>query len=649
MSFAAVLPLFLLLPSAKAAEPTDWFHDAKWGVMTHYLGAPPSSNGGAELTAEAWNKQVDGFDVNAFVDQLASTRAKYLLFTIGQNSGHYCAPNATYDRIVGINPSKCSRRDLIADLAKALSARNIRLMVYLPSGAPAADPVARKALGWRWGAKGDWQLPGEPVGGRLVEFQRNWEAVIREWSLRWGKSVSGWWIDGCYFADQMYRFDDEPNFASFARALKAGNPESIVAFNPGVKVPVICHTKYDDYTAGEVNLPELSKAVETCPGRWLKCEGRKVQFHILSFLGKTWCSGDRPQLPDERIVAYTRQVTDKGGVITYDVPIQKSGLIPEPFVEQLRSIGQSQRETSQTQKEVSPSLHTASSEDCFLFSYFVGNGEDGLHLARSSDGYHWEALNGGKSFLAPQAGKSRLMRDPCLLRAPDGTFQLVWTNGWNDQTIGYASSKDLLHWSEQRAIAFMAHEPQAMNCWAPEVVYDEAKQQYVIFWSTTIPGRFPQTDGTGDGKYNHRIYSTTTKDFKTFTSTRLFFDGGFNVIDATMLRAEGKCYLIVKDETLKPVKKNLRIAVGTSPEGPFGDVSAPFTSNWVEGPSAMRIGDDYVVYFDYYTKGHYGAVRSRNLKDWKDVTSRLLFPKGARHGTVLQVPKSVVDKVSETR
>ena len=137
----------------------------------------------------------------------------------------------------------------------------------------------------------------------------------------------------------MYRFDDEPNFASFARALKAGNPDAIVAFNPGVKVPVICHTKYDDYTAGEVNLPELSKAVETCPGRWLECEGRKAQFHILSFLGKTWCDGDRPQLPDEQIVAYTRQVTDKGGVMTYDVPIQKSGLIPEPFVEQLRAIG----------------------------------------------------------------------------------------------------------------------------------------------------------------------------------------------------------------------------------------------------------------------------------------------------------------------
>lgn len=329
------------LSSAGAAEPTDWLRDAKWGVMTHYLGAPPSSKGGAELTAEMWNKQVDEFDVNGFVEQLASTGAKYLLFTIGQNSGHYCAPNAAYDRFVGIAPSKCSRRDLIADLAKALAARNIRLMVYLPNGAPAADPVARKALGWRWGKPGGWQLPGEPVGGRLAEFQRKWETVIREWSFRWGKRVCGWWVDGCYFADQMYRFDDEPNFASFARAMKAGNPESIVAFNPGVKVPVIGHTKYDDYTAGEVNLPQLARAIDACPGRWLECEGRKVQFQILTFLGKTWCRGDQPQLPDAEIIASVRQLAEKGGAVTFDVPIQKSGLIPQPFIDQLRAVGRS--------------------------------------------------------------------------------------------------------------------------------------------------------------------------------------------------------------------------------------------------------------------------------------------------------------------
>lgn len=324
---------------AAEASRTDWFQAAGWGVMTHYLGAPPSSDGGAELTADAWNQQVDAFDVPGLVRQLASTGAKYLLFTIGQNSGHYGAPNPTYDRLVGIQPSKCSRRDLIADLAQALEPHGIRLLAYLPSGAPAADPVARRKLGWLWGAPGGWQLPGEAVGGRLVEFQRHWEAICRDWSLRWGRQVAGWWIDGCYFADEMYRHPDEPNFASFARALRAGNPESIVAFNPGVKVPVIAHTPAEDYTAGEVNLDQVAAAIRACPGRWIEHEGRRVQFQILSFLGKTWCGGDRPQKPDAEIVGFVRDLMAKGGVLTWDVPIQKSGLIPEPFVEQLRAIG----------------------------------------------------------------------------------------------------------------------------------------------------------------------------------------------------------------------------------------------------------------------------------------------------------------------
>jgi hypothetical protein len=214
-------------------------------------------------------------------------------------------------------------------------------MVYLPSGAPAADVVARKKLQWRWGQPGDWQLPGEPVGDRLVEFQRNWEAVIRDWSLRWGKGVAGWWVDGCYFADQMYRFDDEPNFASFARALRAGNSDAIVAFNPGVLVPVVAHTRFEDYSAGEIDHDHLPQAVATCRGRWLEREGVPVQFHILTFLGKTWCGGERPEWPDDKIIGYTRHVVEKGGAITFDVPIERSGLIRRPFVDQLRAIGRS--------------------------------------------------------------------------------------------------------------------------------------------------------------------------------------------------------------------------------------------------------------------------------------------------------------------
>lgn len=279
----------------------------------------------------------------------------------------------------------------------------------------------------------------------------------------------------------------------------------------------------------------------------------------------------------------------------------------------------------------------ADRDAAFLFSYFCGNGEDGLHLASSPDGYRWTARNQGRPFLAPQVG-NKLMRDPCLIQGPDGVFQLVWTTGWGDRVIGHASSRDLVRWSAQQAIPVMMHEPAARNAWAPELFYDEDQKQFLIFWSTTIPGRFPETDRTGDNGWNHRVYATTTRDFKTFTATRLFYDGGFNVIDATILKARGEHYLIVKDETKTPVKKDLRIARSAKAEGPYRDVSAPISIHWVEGPSAVRIGEEFLVYFDHYTAPqYYGALRSSDLVHWKDVSSEVHFPKGTRHGTVLRV------------
>ncbi len=280
-----------------------------------------------------------------------------------------------------------------------------------------------------------------------------------------------------------------------------------------------------------------------------------------------------------------------------------------------------------------------------LFSYFVGNGEDGLHLASSWDGYHWTALNHGRSFLAPELG-NKLMRDPCLVRGPDGVFHLVWTTGWGDRVIGYANSRDLNQWSPQQAIPVMMHEPTARNAWAPELFYDGDQKQFLIFWATTIPGRFPETDRTGDNGWNHRIYLTITRDFKTFTPTRLFFDGGFNVIDATILKARGQHYLIVKDETKTPVKKNLRIARSARAEGPYREVSDPISISWVEGPSTVQIGEEFLIYFDHYAKPqYYGALRSRDLTHWEDISQKIEFPHGTRHGTVLRVAEGLVSRL----
>jgi sucrose-6-phosphate hydrolase SacC (GH32 family) len=150
----------------------------------------------------------------------------------------------------------------------------------------------------------------------------------------------------------------------------------------------------------------------------------------------------------------------------------------------------------------------------YLFSYFKGNGENGLHLAYSLNGFDWKPLKNDSSFLTPTVANDKLMRDPCIIRGKDGRFHMVCTVSWKDRGIGYASSADLIHWTEQQWVPVMDKEPTAKNCWAPEIFYDDQKQEYLIYWATTIPGRFAETEKFGDN--NHRIYAVTTKDFKTF-------------------------------------------------------------------------------------------------------------------------------------
>ena len=285
-------------------------------------------------------------------------------------------------------------------------------------------------------------------------------------------------------------------------------------------------------------------------------------------------------------------------------------------------------------------------KEVFLYSYFKGNGEDGLHLAYSEDGRTWKALNEDQSLLTPTAGDDKLMRDPCLLYGPDRRFHMVWTVSWGERGIGYAYSDNLLHWSEQRYLPVMEHEPGARNCWAPEIYYDKQRQRYMIYWSTTIPGRFPETDSTGDDGYNHRMYYVTTRDFQSFSAPRILYDKGFNVIDGTIVKT-GEIYrMVLKDETRYPPEKNLRVAESDSLTGPYSNPSPPITGDyWAEGPSIVEHEGRWIVYFDKYRKGKMGAVATRDWQNWEDISDQLTFPEGTRHGTVLKVPESVLAEV----
>lgn len=312
MAMVLAIGVFLGSDLSFASERAAWFRQARWGVFIHYL-APSET-----MPAAEWNQRVSGVNVEGLARQLAEARAGYVFLTLGQNSGHYLAPNRAYDEIVRIRPSKCSTRDLVSDFHAALAPRGIRLMLYLPAGAPDRDPLAVERLQWKRGPH------------RNREFQRHWQKVIAEWSRRWGNKVAGWWFDGCYWPNAMYRLPDPPNFASFAGAARAGNPQALVAFNRGVTYPIIPQAPEEDYTAGEIDDVSRVKFDEF----WQ--DG--AQFQVLSFLGQRW-SGGIPRYNQAQAVEQTVRLTRQGGVVTWDVPTSVEGLIPEDFLAQLRAIG----------------------------------------------------------------------------------------------------------------------------------------------------------------------------------------------------------------------------------------------------------------------------------------------------------------------
>ena len=100
----------------------SWMQDPRycWGVMTHYLADWQARSHHLDMNPDLWNKLVDGFDVEGMAKRLESVGAGHYQLSIGQNSGYYLSPNPTYDKITGIQPSKCSHRDLVADLYEPL-------------------------------------------------------------------------------------------------------------------------------------------------------------------------------------------------------------------------------------------------------------------------------------------------------------------------------------------------------------------------------------------------------------------------------------------------------------------------------------------------------------------------------------------------
>ena len=271
----------------------------------------------------------------------------------------------------------------------------------------------------------------------------------------------------------------------------------------------------------------------------------------------------------------------------------------------------------------------------YLMSYFRTEAE-ALHLAVSSDGLSWTALNDNEPVWESTLEHASV-RDPVIFRDNDGAYHLFGTAGWTSDSIVHAISTDLRNWCGAELVPVMKNVAEVRNVWAPECFFDVENELYRIIWSSST------TEPNNEDDWNHRIWGTTTRDFKEYSPAEIYFDPGYSVIDATVVRRNGLYLMAYKDERgwNKPDTPNkaIRICTALLATGPWSPPSGLLTPTLTEGPTLFwRDGGWTMLYdlFDLSEDARFGAAHSVDGDNWLDITQQCSFPPGPRHGSVIE-------------
>jgi len=316
----------------------------------------------------------------------------------------------------------------------------------------------------------------------------------------------------------------------------------------------------------------------------------------------------------------------------------------------------------------------AKSKNIFLFTYFRNNGVEGVFLATSTDGRHFQTANNGKPIMAPADWKGQnLTRDPSIIYR-DGLFRIVWTSHWTGKVFGYAESKDLINWSKPVMVSPFSGVTDSLdlpdNVWAPEIHWDAKKKDYFILYaSTTVRERTDRDSSDNSGRnasqYDNRVFITRTKDGKTFTPGKLFFDQGFSTIDGVMrFDAQNKRWVYVgkvsrnADLKVRPGRNLFLTFTGpdldnphfTPASAPIAGTHSPMFSNpelnksMAEGQCLLNYQNKWWLYWDEPAGDGMQMATSDDLKTWTFVKDKS-FPAKAQHGTIIVVPESAVKQL----
>jgi len=240
---------------------------------------------------------------------------------------------------------------------------------------------------------------------------------------------------------------------------------------------------------------------------------------------------------------------------------------------------------------------TPAAPEVLLFTYFRDNGQHGINLATSADGVNFAPLNDDQPvFIPPKWPGQNLTRDASIIYH-EGRYHMVWTSAWTGRVFGYANSADLKNWSEPVPVKpfpeSLPAEDQPDNVWAPEIHWDPLKHDFFILFASTTPRERNDADASNNNgkvgsQYDNRIHITRTRDFKTFTAARKYFDRDFASIDAVMrIDDAAHCWVMVikcsRDENLQWMPgRNLYLTrtAGMDTDDPgFGPLSGPIAGN----------------------------------------------------------------------
>jgi len=161
--------------AARGEAPTDWMVQAKYGVTVHWTSQSKPEQG----SPLAYCQAVRNFDAQRFADVLDEMGAGYVVFTTSHAEFYFPGPNKVIDEI--LSGRTCSR-DLVGDVAQALSKHGIKLELYFHSG---HDDI-------------EWWRRTHFDDDRDKYFEL-WCRVIGQIGEQYGLSIAGYWFDDAAF------------------------------------------------------------------------------------------------------------------------------------------------------------------------------------------------------------------------------------------------------------------------------------------------------------------------------------------------------------------------------------------------------------------------------------------------------------------